>query len=50
MADLTSRCEGLKEEGAANREEARRLKVEVLHLKAEADHREEVLQRVQEGL
>jgi hypothetical protein len=50
VADLMSRCEGLKEEGVADREQARWLKVEVLLLKAEADHREEVLRRPQEGL
>lgn len=50
MADLTSRRVGLKEEGAVDCEEARRLRVEVLGLKAVADHHEEVLRRAQEGL
>jgi predicted RNase H-like nuclease (RuvC/YqgF family) len=50
VADLTSRCEGLKEVGAADREEARRLKANVLRLKAEADHHDEVSWRAQEGL
>jgi chromosome segregation ATPase len=50
VADLTSRCVGLKEEGAADREEARRLRAEVLDLNAEASHHEEVLQWAQEGL
>jgi chromosome segregation ATPase len=50
VANLTSRCEGLKEDGAANREDAHRLKDVVLRLKAEADHREKVLWWAQEGL
>ena len=50
MADLTSRCEGLKEEGMADREEVHRLRAEVLGLKAKVDRHEEVLQQVQEGL
>jgi chromosome segregation ATPase len=50
VANLTSRCEGLKEEGVANREEVRRLRDEVLSLKAEADRREGVLRRAQESL
>ena len=50
MANLTSRCKGLKEEGVADRKEACRLRAEVLGLKAEADHREEVLRWAQEGL
>jgi hypothetical protein len=49
VADLTSRCEGLKEEGATDYEEASLLKAKVLHLKAEPDHHEEVLQRAQKG-
>jgi hypothetical protein len=43
VADLTSRCMGLKEEGASDHEEARRLRAEFLGLKVEVDHREEVL-------
>lgn len=41
VVDLMSQCEGLKEEGAADRESVRRLRDEVRHLKAEADHHEE---------
>ena len=50
MADLTSQCEGLKEEGVANREEVWRRMDEVLGLKAEADRREGVLQQAKESL
>ena len=50
MADLTSWCEGLKEEGVVDREEVHRLRAEVLGLKAEADHHEEVLRQAQDGL
>lgn len=50
MADLTSRCEGLKEEGAADRESVRRLRDKVRHLKAEAGHREEEMRQVKENL
>jgi hypothetical protein len=39
VADLTSRCEGLKEEGTADRKEVRRLRAKLLSLKAEADLR-----------
>jgi hypothetical protein len=45
-----SRCEGLMEEGVADREEDHRLKAEVLRLKADVGHHEEVLRRAQEGL
>jgi predicted nucleic acid-binding Zn-ribbon protein len=50
VADLTSRCEGLKEEGAADRESVRRLRDKVRHLKAEAGHREEEMRQVKENL
>jgi predicted nuclease with TOPRIM domain len=40
VADLTSRCEGLKKEGTTDREEVHRLRDEVLGLKAEADRHE----------
>jgi hypothetical protein len=50
VADLTSWCAGLKEEDATDREEARQLRVEVLGLKSEEDHREEVLWRAKESL
>ena len=50
MADLTSWCDGLKEEGVDDREEVRRLRAEVLGLKAEEDRREGVLRQAQEGL
>jgi hypothetical protein len=40
---LTSRCEGLKEEGVDDCEEVHRLRAEVLGLKAKADRHEEVL-------
>lgn len=50
MADLMSRCEGLKEEGATNCEEVRRLRDEVLGLKVEVDHREGELRQAHESL
>jgi predicted nuclease with TOPRIM domain len=50
VADLTSRCEGLKEDGMADHEEVCRLRVQVLGLKAKADRREGVLRQAQEGL
>jgi hypothetical protein len=46
VADLTSWCEGLKEEGAVNRESVRRLRDEVRRLKAEADRREEEMRQM----
>jgi chromosome segregation ATPase len=50
VAYLTSRCEGLKEEGATDREKVRRLRDEVRSLKAEANHREEELRQLKESL
>jgi chromosome segregation ATPase len=50
VADLTSQCVGLKEEGATDCEEVRRLRAEVVGLRAEADRHEEALQQAQEGL
>ena len=38
VAYLTSRCEGLKEEGTTDREEVHRIRAEVLGPKAEAAH------------
>ncbi|KAL5658382.1 hypothetical protein ACJX0J_031545, partial [Zea mays] len=50
VVDLTSRCEGLKEEGGAIRESVRRLRDKVRRLKAEADHREEELRQMKGNL
>ena len=41
--DLTSRCEGLKEEGEADRESVRRMRDEVRRLKAEVALQQEVV-------
>jgi hypothetical protein len=46
VADLTSWCEGLKEEGAANHESVCGLRDEVCRLKAEADSREEEMRQM----
>ena len=50
MVDLTSRCEGLKEEGATDRESVCWLRDEVRHLKAEADHHEEEMRQMKGNL
>jgi hypothetical protein len=50
VADLTSWCEGLKEEGTTDHEEVHRLRDEVLRLKAEADRREGELWQAHESL
>ena len=50
VADLTSRCEGLKEEVVADHESVCRLRGEVRNLKALADHREEEMRQVKENL
>lgn len=50
VVDLTSRCEGLKEEGGAIRESVRRLRDKVRRLKAEVDHREEELRQMKGNL
>jgi chromosome segregation ATPase len=50
VADPTSRCEGLKEVGAADREEVRRLRDEFRSQNLEADRREEELRQVKESL
>jgi phage I-like protein len=50
VANLMSRCEGLKEQGVADCEEVHRLRAEVLSLKAKEDRHEEVLRQAQEGL
>jgi hypothetical protein len=43
VVDLMSRCEGLKEEGEADRKSVRWMRDEVRRLKAEVDRREEEL-------
>jgi hypothetical protein len=50
VAYLTSRCEGLKEEGSTKHEEVHRWRDEVLGLKAEANHRDGELRQAQESL
>jgi hypothetical protein len=50
VADLTSWCEGLKEEGTTDYEEVHRRRAKVLGLKAEADCHKGVLRHAQEGL
>jgi predicted nucleic acid-binding Zn-ribbon protein len=50
VVDLTSRCEGLKEEGATDRESVCWLRDEVRHLKAEADHHEEEMRQMKGNL
>jgi hypothetical protein len=46
VADLTSWCEGLKEEGATNHKSVRGLRDEVRRLKAEADSRKEEIREM----
>jgi hypothetical protein len=50
VADLTSRCEGLKEEGATDRAKVCPLAYEVCRLKAEADLREEEMRKMKGNL